>query len=190
MPSGYTSDLPDDILLDVAVLSRDVGGTPTVFGVSRGGLTFRPTIEYRNVEFDGKRSDIELLDRVIKRGGEISGTFIQLGLAQLNDLEPGSTVGTVTATDFNTYTITPAAASALLVAGDYTDNLMMTFQRGGGGTATVKFAKALCTQYEISGQDNSEAEVQATFATRLGATVAATSTDTAPYEIIRTEPVA
>jgi hypothetical protein len=184
MPSGYSATLPDDTLVDVAVLSRDVASTPTTFGVSRGGLTFTPTKEMRNVEFDGKRSPVAGLDRITAHGATISGTFIQFGTAQLTNLEPSSSIATATSTAGTTHTLTPQPASTLIAEGDLIANLTLTYQRLGGGTVKVIFPFAICTEYELSGEDNSEAEISATFEARLGATAAATSTDTAPYSIV------
>jgi hypothetical protein len=182
MPSGYSATLPDDVLLDVAVLSRKVATVDTPFGVSRGGMSFKPTKQYRNVEFDGKRSPIAGLDRVIAHGGTISGTFIQFGAAQIADLEPASSA--VTATTVTT--VTPVDASTLIATSDLLEDLTMTYQRLGGGTVKIVFPLAICTEYELSGQDNSEAEIRATFEARLG--VSGSDTDAAPYEIIVTDP--
>lgn len=182
MPSGYTTSLPNDVLIDVAVLSREISAAQTPFGVSRGGLSFHPNKEFRNVEFDGKRAPIAGLDRITKFGAVIEGTFIQVGTAQIDDLEPASSVATSTGTP-STFTITPYDASTLIAAGDLITNLRMRYRRLGGGFVDVIFAKALCTQYEITGQDNSEAEVRATFEARQVATDG-DSTDNAPYSIV------
>lgn len=189
MPSGYTTSLPDDVLLDVAVLSREVAAAQVPFGVSRGGLSFNPNKETRNVEFDGKRSPIAGLDRVTKFAPVIEGRFIQIGKAQLADLEPGSSTATSTGTASpTTYTITPTDASTLIAEGDLLTNLRMRYNRLGGGFVDIIFPVAICSQYDISGQDNNEAEVNATFEARLASDDAASSTDTPPYQILVINP--
>lgn len=182
MPSGYTATMPDDVLLDVCVLSRKVSTVDTPFGVSRGGITFTPTKEIRNVEFDGKRSPIAGLDRVINHMARVSGTFIQLGAAQIADLEVASTA--VTATGVTT--VTPYDASTLIAAADLIEDLTLTWQRLGGGTVKVVIPAAICLEYEVSGTDNSEAEVRCSFESRLEVTGSAT--DEAPYTIVITDP--
>lgn len=177
MPSGYTASLPDDTLVDVAVLSYDVSGTQTPFGVSRGGLTFASRKEYRNVEFDGKRAPIAGLDRITSHSATISGTFIQIGSAQLKIVEPASTSATATGVE----TITPSDASTLIAVGDLVKDLTLTYQTLSGGTVKVVFPYALCTEYEIAGQDNSEGEMKCTFEARLA--VSGSNTDAAPYVI-------
>lgn len=181
MPSGYTTALATTICPDVAVLKRDVSGTPTVFGVSRGGLRFTPNVDWQNLPFDGKHDDIEGNDRVLKRDGVISGTFIEIKDAYLNAdlLEPGVTMGT--AGTPTTITHTPVAGATFLSTGDYVTNLDMVFTRGDGKSVIVRFAKAICTKYDIVSQDPNGAEVNVEFHSRLSQTAAASSTDTASY---------
>lgn len=186
MPSGYSDTLPDDILLDTGVLSQKVGAAQEAFGVTRGGTTFTPELEIRNVDFDGKRADIVGLDRIIKRGGKITGTFIQIGATQIKAYEPGST----SATAAGATTITPKKASTPLVAADYLTDLTLTFLRANGGSAAVIFPKGLCTKYDIKSQDNSEAEVAAEFSARLDMAGVGATTDDAPYKIVVTDPPA
>jgi hypothetical protein len=178
MSSGYTTSLPSDVLLDTGVLYTG-GGTKV--GVTRGGLKFNPNKEMRNIEFDGKRSNIEGLDRIVNHGASIEGTFIQLGLTQVPQFEAGVTTTTPGGNISKLHT--PKAASLLFSAGDYINNLRLVYARQGGGFVQVRFPKALVSHYQWSGTDKSEAEVQATFESRLGSTAAASSTDTAPYVI-------
>lgn len=179
MPSGFTATTPQDILVDVGVLYQDTPMTP--IGVTRGGLTFSPDKELRNVEFDGKRSNIEQLDRVINHGGTITGTFIELSTTMIPILEPGVT--TTTPGGQITTLHTPKDASTLFVAGDYITDLRLTYLRQDATYACIHFPIALVTQYEWTGQDNSEAEIAATFESRLGLTAAASSTDTPSYTL-------
>jgi hypothetical protein len=58
----------------------------------------------------------------------------------------------------------------------------MIFTRGDAKTIRIRFAKALCTKFEIVTVDNSEAEIaNIEIEARLANATAATSTDTAPY---------
>src|SRR3954468_9665315 len=105
MPSGYSNQLPADCLLDSGVL---LVNSVTPFGVSMGDLLFDPAKEWKQIEFDGKRSDIVGLDRVIGFGPTISGRLNEINAAKRTSFfEPGSTsavAGGVT-------TITPKKAA-------------------------------------------------------------------------------
>jgi len=180
MPSGFSASLDDDICPQVAVVYYETGGTQAVLGVSRGGWTFQPSVEYRNVPFDGKRSNIELLDRIVNSDAKMTGTLITLNNTTLSTfIEPGSTLAT--AGTPATVTITPAAASLFFGTGSYLTNLDMEFDRGDGKTVRIRFPKAFCTEYEISSTDPGEAELRATFEARLANATAVTTTDTRPY---------
>ena len=86
--SGYTATLPADVVLDSGQLY--VGAA--VFGAFNGGLKFDPGVEYRNIEFDGKRSPITALDRKTAFMPSVSGTVIQLSTTNVGQIEPGATV--------------------------------------------------------------------------------------------------
>ena len=132
-------------------------------------------------------------DRIIRFEGEISGTFLQIGLTQLADLEPGATVSTSTATSTSvgpSYTITPHPASTLIAQDDLIEELMLTYQRLGGGTWAVLFDLAICTEWSLEGPDNDEGQVSATFRPRLRQTLAAASLNTCPWKYVITDPPA
>ena len=92
MASNYTTTLPSDIIVDTGLLyAGGTGANGTVgsipIGVSRGGLTFNPGKEVRNVEFDGKRSPVAGLDRVIGYAPAIEGTMIEFATGSLQRLD-------------------------------------------------------------------------------------------------------
>jgi hypothetical protein len=175
MASGYTATLPSDVLLDSGLLYI----ANTLVGASRGGIKFHPNKEWRNVVFDGKRSDIVGLDRVVKFGPVLEGTLIVINATSLLLYEPGAasaTVGSVT-------TITPAKASSLIAAASLITNLRALYPRGGGGFCEVAFPKAICTQWGLEGTDNEEVGVPFQFGARLDMSVGGATTDDAPYKI-------
>lgn len=179
---SYAATMPNDILVDVATLSRKVGEAQVVFAVSRGGIPFRVQDEIQNIDFDRKRYPIAGLDRKINGMAEISGRFIIIGSDQLADLMPGATVTTAAgppAVD----TITPHEMSTLIAEGDLITELTWKANRLGGGFVSIVFDLALCTQWEITGEDKNVMEVQATFQPRLKSTDAASSLDTVPWHI-------
>lgn len=185
--TGYTSSLPADVLLDSGVLY--VGLTPsTVFGAFAGGLKFDPGVTYRNIDFDGKRSPVKALDRVTMRMPKISGTCIQLATTNIAQIEPGATVAATGAwTSATSYA--PKSAGQLLAAGDYLSDVRLVFQRGGATSAVgsyvqVRFPSALCTKYDITGQDGAEVAIALEIEARLDPTLAGfTGIGSAPFRI-------
>lgn len=182
MPSGYTTDFEDRVLLDVGVLYyKKYGGdgNPTKWGVSVGGLSFEPEIEWRHIEFDGRRSDIEGLHRVTNRTGRIRGTFLLEFPKHIPLVEPGVTSGT--AAGITTYT--PKAASDLLTANtEYLQDVRLIATKPDGTLVEVKFARGLVVRWRWQQEDKNEhklADVE--IAAVLEDGPAATSTDTAPY---------
>ncbi len=189
--TGYTSTLPSDVLLDSGVLYI---GT-TVFGAFAGGIKFDPGITYRNIDFDGKRTPVRLLDRVTMRMPKISGTVIQLtatagvsvagGVAQI---EPGAATNATGAWSSVT-SFDPKIAGQLLVAGDYITDLRAIWQRGGATSAAgsyvqVRFPSAVCTKYDITGQDGAEVAIALEFEARLNTDASGFSNvGEAPYRI-------
>lgn len=188
--TGYTSSLPSDVLLDSGVLY--VGLTPsTVFGAFAGGLKFDPGVTYRNVDFDGKRSPVKLLDRVTMRMPKISGTCIQLSTTNVAQIEPGAAtqVGAVNGAWTASTSYAPKNAGTLLVAGDYLSEVRLVYQRGGttasaGSYVQVRFPSALCTKYDITGSDGAEVAIAIEIEARLDPTLSGFSNiGSAPFRI-------
>ena len=182
MPSGFSAAFEDTLACDVAVIYYDVSSTATKIGVTRDGIDFQPNIEYRNVPFDGKRSDIELIDRIVSTGATLSFKLLEMNTTTLTHAEAGSAL----ATSGTTVTLTPRVASTMLTAGQYITNLDAVWLRGDSKTVRLRFARALCTNYSIISRDNNETEISYTFTTRLSNSAAASSTDTRAwtYEVI------
>lgn len=188
--TGYNVDLPNDILLDSGVLYV---GTK-VWGAFAGGLKFDPGISYRNTDFDGKRSPVKLLDRVSMRMPKISGTVIELPLAtttvagNVPAIEPGAATN-VTGAWSSVSSFAPKSAGVLLVAGDYLADVRLIYQRGestasAGKYVQVRFPAALCTKYDITGQDGSEVAIALEIEARLDPALSGFSgTGSAPYRI-------
>lgn len=164
--NGYDGTLPADALLDSGVLY--VGSTPV--GVSRGGLSFDPGRQLRNIPFDGKRSDVKGLDRVTGWASKISGTLLEFAGTDIQRLEPGATSAVVGGTT----TYTPKGAGALYAAGDYLTDVRLIFERSGGGYAAVYFPSGFVDKWgPLKGTDNAEAELQIEITARAVVAVAA-----------------
>ena len=179
MPSGYTAGMASAVLLDVGVLyykKQGGDGKPTKFGVSVGGLSFEPEIEWRHVEFDGKRSDIEGLHRVTNRTGRIKGTFLIEWPKHIPLVEPG-------ATQSAGGTWTPKMASTLLSPDtDYLQDVQLVATKPGGTLVRVAFGRGLIVKWSWKMEDKNEhklADIE--IVAVLEDSKAATSTDTSPY---------
>jgi len=182
--TGYTSSLPSDVLLDSGVLY--VGAT--VFGAFAGGLKFDPGVTYRAADFDGKRSPVKGLDRVTMRMPKISGTCIQLSTTNVGQIEPGAATAVTGAWTAST-SYAPKSAGQLLVSGDYLSDVRCIWQRGGatssaGSYVQVRFPSALCTKYDITGQDGAEIAIALEIEARLDPTLSGfTAIGSAPFRI-------
>lgn len=157
--SGYSSTLPDEVLIGTGVLYKG----NTVFGVTRGGIRFDPGKTMRNVPYDGQRAPRQGLDRVESYAPRIFGTFIQFTAAKFADFEPGST----NASDV----ITPQTAGELLADADYFDEdtgteLRWLVELTDGTYWDVIFPVALIERYEVTGKNEEETEIACEFAAR------------------------
>ena len=180
MITGYTDELPDYCLLDTGVLF--VG--PNAIGASLGGLSFTPKITRKQIDFDGRRSDIAGNDRTVMFEANITGKFLQFNAAQLVQLEPDVS----SASASGVLTFTPKVAGVLYSSGAYLTDLRLFFERAGSTVdlplyAAAYFPKALCLTYKIAGKDKSEVEIDCDFSARLDMTVGGTKIWDPPYRI-------
>lgn len=176
--TGFTATLPADVLLDSGQLY--VGAT--VFGAFNGGLKFDPGVEYRNIEFDGKRSPVTALDRKTSFMPTVSGTVIQLSTTNVTQIEPGAVVN-ATGSWTGSTSYMPKDAAGFLVAGDYLTDVRCVWLRGGGNFVQVRFPSALCTKYDITSQDGAEIAIAITIEARLDMGVTGAQIGDAPYRI-------
>jgi hypothetical protein len=180
MLTAYTNELPADVLLDSGVLF--VGAVP--LSASRGGLKFDPKKTVKQIEFDGRRSDIAGNDRTTMFAGSIAGKFIQFGASQILQLEPDL----VSSSASGVITYSPKEAGVLYTAGAYITNLRLLFERSSSTVeaplyAAVLFAKALCTKYSLASKDKDELEIDCEFMPRLDMSVEGAKLTDAPYKI-------
>lgn len=176
--TGFTSQFPADVMVDSGVLF--VGAT--VFGAFQGGLKFDPGIEYLNVNFDGKRSPVKLLDRKGNQMPKITGTVIQMSTTNVGQIEPGATVSASGAWTGSTSYL-PKRAGSFLAAGDYLTDVRAIWLRGGGNYVQVRFPSALLMKYDITSQDGQEVAIAIEIEARLDMSVSGANTGDAPYRI-------
>lgn len=166
MSSSRTATMPADVILDTAVLKVDRAAVSTKVGASRGGLNHDPGTQWRYAEHDGQRKKLVGLDRVAGWDPKITGKLLQLNSANLKMVEPGHTRASTGIAPNVVETITPQAASTLLVEGEYLENVRLEYLRGNGGTFAVVYPFGLVTQWKLASQDNNEAEFDVTIEAR------------------------
>jgi len=176
--TGYTSALPTDVLMDSGVLY--VGAT--VIGATLGGLKFDPGTEYRNVEFDGKRSPVRGLDRKSAVMPKLTGTLIQLSTTNVAQIEPGATtVATGAWTGSTSYQ--GKASGTLLASGDYLTDVRAIWLRGSGAFVQVRFPAALLVKYDMTSQDAAEIAIAFEIEARLDMAASGVTIGSMPYRI-------
>jgi hypothetical protein len=180
MPASLTETLPDDLVLNVAVLYHTASITAgavsgTKVSATKGGLDFDPGKKERQVEYDGARTETEGLAYIIEYDAHIKGKIIQLGASQIALLEPGA--------ELSGEMYTPRDADVLYEAGDYLSNVMCAWERGNGNLFVVEFPKARVVNYKIDGKDKSEAEVPIDLKAILPLADAVINTSKCPYRL-------
>ena len=157
--SGYNANTPNGFGLYGVLYQafNKTSGAGTKIGVTRGGLRFTPNHTIRNVDYDGKLTNVKGIDRITFRNPTITGTIIELTKDNLIMLEPGGA--------------TPATlkdSGTFLAAADYLEKIAMEFERPDGSGFGYYLADALVTTYEVAGQNSEgETEVAVTFEGRL-----------------------
>ena len=149
---GYRK--PEEYIVDVGLIC--VGGIAEAWGATVGGIQWDPKKTVRSVEFDGKSSEIEGLQRTTKYEAVLSGKVKRGGPSFLLDLEPGSESDGSSGSDGNVITLldarTPWEANMSLVdvfyIGRQEDSQIMY----------VRMPRAIVRSYKLATKDNEEAE--------------------------------
>lgn len=138
MLTGYSNNLPSDIVLDSGVLYA----ASTLIGATKGEPEFDPGFTVENFDFDGKQSDILGLDRRFNGASKVSATIFEFGPAasgaQLAKIEAGSTEATAGTTPNTITTVTPKTGGGLYASGDYLTDFRLIFERGITAGAGIK----------------------------------------------------
>lgn len=139
MPSAWNANLPDEVILDAAVLDYDSGaGTRVVVGMAEGGHNFISGEERRQITADGIRSNILGLRRVLRWvDTRFEGRFKQIPLSTFEKFQSGSAAVVAGTPAVTTYT--PAPAGHVLVAGDLYLKPRLNWAMSDGGWLYVEF---------------------------------------------------
>jgi hypothetical protein len=163
----------DDVLLDSGVLT--VSGL--VVGYTQGG-GFKFDLERKLVQYEveGVPTDLVGFERILSIRARFTGTLIEADDRVMQTLEPG----VASATDGDTTTYTPLGTLTTLTAGQYLTDAWVTWRKLGGGHLRVRFPKAICTQWGVTGKDKAEGQIAVTIEARLASGAAVTD---APYAV-------
>jgi hypothetical protein len=172
---NYTK--PSEAMIDVGVLYLRSPDSSTMIGMgpSRGGLTFNPNKEMRNIEFDGKTSMIEGLDRVLRSNPQLSGGLIDFSRKSLGYYEPGSS----SADSGSAARISPINATVFLEANAYLKDVLWVSRSQDNRIKVVGFPRAIVTEYEIVGEQDNETIANVTIEARVPED--ATNINVTPY---------
>lgn len=165
--TAWNGQIPSDVLLDSGILQ--IGSS--VFSATEGGLKYDPGVTRRNIEFDGKRSQVALLDRNVMFAPKISGTIIQVPSTVIIQVEGGATTVTVTGGPTGATQVTAKSGGVLYATGDYLANVRMIFERTDGTIFQIRFPKALITKWDLAGKDKEEAKWNVEIEARLDMSV-------------------
>lgn len=186
---GWDGNLPTDILPDTGALylGANTLTPPPLIGRSKGGLKFQRGAQMVHEEFDGMRSPIVGLTRIVKYDSKISGKLIQFGHTPLGIMEPGLTSLSGSGQVSTIYV--PKPASQYFAAGDYGTDLRLVFRRPAGTFVQVRFHKFICEKYDPSSRDKQSVEFDVEFTACIDMSAAnpfttnTATTDDAPYGI-------
>ena len=173
---GYVK--PTEAMIDAGVLYlRDPNDLLTLVGMgpSRGGLTFNPNKEMRNVEFDGKTSMIDGLDRVLRTNAQLSGGLIDFSRKSLGYYEADATSGD----SGSVGRISPIDASVFLSAGAYLRDVLWISRNQDNSITAVGMPRALVVEYEVVGEQDNETIANVTIEARIPRD--ATNINVTPY---------
>jgi hypothetical protein len=172
---GYTK--PTEAMIDAGVLYLRDPDTSNLIGMgpSRGGLTFNPNREMRNIEFDGKTSMIDGLDRVLRYNPQLTGGLIDFSRKSLGYYEPGSS----SADSGSSARVSPIDATVFLEAGAYLKDVLWISRNQDNRIKVVGFPRALVTEYEVVGEQDNETIANVTIEARVPRD--ATDINEAPY---------
>lgn len=170
------TDVPAELLLDSAVAY--VGAT--AIGASRGGFTFEPGHEYRDVEVDGVTQPIKGLKRIVGYKPVVTGELLVMKGAVLSQIIPG--VGT---SGTGPVTYTPPDVRTFVAGGGYLTKFRLVQEKGDGKFFVVQFACAMVRKYgPIKSQDQNESTIPIEVEACLDMSVGGTQLTDCPYQII------
>lgn len=178
--SSYTTTFPSNVLLDSGVLY--IGSS--IWSAHEGGLEFSDGAQRRAIGFDGKRSDVVGLDRIIGWDARLKGTVYEVTADLAKQYVGGGTLVTVTGGPSGATQVQPKPAGTMYATGDYLSNVRAIWQRTDGTFVQVRFPKALVMEWgPMTGKDNEEMRLGINVQAKLDMSVSGQLTTNPPYVI-------
>lgn len=175
MNHGFTAATKSNTISGPGVLLH----AGRLLGVSRGPATFTPGKQIRNMEFDGKQTDLAGADVIDGYASTIAGTFLEASDANLSMLEHGAVLSAAPDP-----VLTPLAAGSFFDAEtNYAKDVQLILRRGDGKYISIEFDYALVSEYSVKPAAKGEAEVSLTFMARLNPTGNPLNLNAAPYKV-------
>ena len=148
---GYKK--PEDYIVDVGVIT--VGGVAEAWGATVDGLKWDPGKKVRMVEFDGRSSEIEGMQRTIAYDAKLSGKVKRGGPSMILDFEPGSESDGSSGSDGNVITLLDARSP--WQEGMYLDDVYYIGRQQDLTVMYIHMPVAYVQKYELATKDNDEA---------------------------------
>lgn len=157
--SGIGASTAGRILLDAGCLYVDYGlGTQALIGATKGGSTFDPQDEYRDIEVDGAPGPVKGFVRRLKCSPVIKTTLLEISTTNLLRMYPGMVNNPNSTHDVLTRTAQVASTNYL------TNVAYVTKKQGTAQLFIIKLSNVLCKfSSPIGGTDNDEISVPVEF---------------------------
>ena len=191
MPSAWSPTLPDEVILNAAVLDYESGvATRTVVGMAEGGHNFISGEERRHITADGIRTNILGLRRVLRWvDTRFEGRFKQIPLSTMAKYLPGATV-TAAGTPLVT-TYVPAPAGHVLVAGDLYLKPRLNWAMSDGGWLYVEFPYGEIAEFpNIEAPDLEEGRMPYRMLAVVDPDAVGWTPDSPPFTVVHNAPAA
>jgi hypothetical protein len=118
----------------------------------------------------GIPTDLVGFERIHQIRARMSGTLIEANDRIMRILEPGVTSVNDTDDGGITTTYTPMDTLTTLTAGQYLTDVWCTWRKLGGGYLRVRFPKAICVKWGVTGKDKAEGQIEVEIEARLAGT--------------------
>lgn len=164
------------VLLDAGVVYTGTG-TPTLFAPTRGGITWDPGREVRQIPFDGLSTPLAGNYRVTAYNAKLSGRFLLASLADIANLEHGGTLVPIAGSTPGT--LTPIDAQVAITEADIIADVWFIGRRSDGKILRVYMEFGFVESMRMVTEDKGEGMWDVTIAACLAGD--ATNLNAAPY---------
>ena len=147
---GYRK--PENYVVDTGVIA--VGGVTEAWGATVGGIQWDPGKVNRQVEFDGRSSEIEGMHRTIRYDAKLTGRVKRGGASSVMTFEPGSESDGSSGSSGNEVTLLDARAT--WQPGMYLEDVNYIGRQEDGQVMHVHIPRGYVKTYKFATVDNDE----------------------------------